>query len=279
MVGVVLALAASLSWGVGDFIGGVKSRSLPVLSVLLVSMPAGMMLMAVLVAIRGQGPPEATFALYAALAGVAGAAGLAALYRGMALGAISVVAPISATAPLIPVAVGLARGERPGALQFVGIALALIGIGLTSIEAGADGLPSRLAAGAGLGMLAALGFGVFFIAVDAASGDDALWPVLVLRATASVLVVAVVLVVRPRLPHGRADLSMLVAVGAFDVAANGFFAAASSRGLVSIVSVLASLYPLVTIALAYVVLHERIAQTQRAGVVAALAGAVLISVG
>lgn len=282
MTAVALALAASLSWGISDFVAGLKSRGLPVIAVLVVSQPAGLVLVAVLVAVRGGEPPDAEHALYAALAGVMGILGLGAFYRGLAAGAMSIVAPVSATAAVVPLGVGLAQGERPSLLQGAGVGLALAGVVLASREAEEEARRgSRLAAGFGFALLAAVGFGLFFVALDAASAGDAdvFWVILLLRAVSSVLVVGAAVALRPRLPRGTANLAALAVVGCLDMTANALFAAASTRGLVSVVSVLASLYPVVVVALARSVLHERIARAQQAGIVLALAGVGLISVG
>jgi drug/metabolite transporter (DMT)-like permease len=279
---VALALAASLSWGISDFVAGLKSRGLSVAAVLVVSQPAGLVLVAVLVAVRGGEPPDAEHALYAALAGVVGILGLGAFYRGLAAGAMSIVAPVSATAAVVPLGVGLGQGERPSLLQGAGVALALVGVILASREAEEEARRgSRLAAGFGFALLAAVGFGLFFVALDAASAGDAdvLWVILLLRAVSSVLVVGAAVALRPRLPRGSANLAALAVVGCLDMAANALFAAASTRGLVSVVSVLASLYPVVVVALARSVLHERIARAQQAGIILALAGVALISAG
>lgn len=282
MTAVALALAASLSWGISDFVAGLKSRGLPVIAVLVVSQPAGLVLVAVLVAARGGEPPDAEHALYAALAGVVGILGLGAFYRGLAAGAMSIVAPVSATAAVVPLGVGLAQGERPSLLQGAGVGLALAGVVLASREAEEKARRgSRLAAGFGFALLAAVGFGLFFVALDAASAGDAdvFWVILLLRAVSSVLVVGTAVALRPRLPRGTANLAALAVVGCLDMTANALFAAASTRGLVSVVSVLASLYPVVVVALARSVLHERIARAQQAGIALALAGVGLISVG
>lgn len=280
MIAAAFALAASLSWGVADFVAGVKSRRIHLLAVMAVSMPAGLAVIATIVVARGEGPPGRVFALYAAAAAVAATIGLGAFYRGMAVGAIAIVAPISATGALIPVLVGVARGERPAALQYAGIALAVTGIALASREAGdRPGEENVVATGVGLALLAAIGFGCFFVAMDAASTDDPLWPTLVLRITSTSLVLTAALVVRPVFPRAGADIAPLLAVGVLDMAASAFYAAASTRGLVSVVAVLASLYPVATVALALGFLRERISLSQTAGIVLALAGVVLISAG
>lgn len=272
----LLALGASLCWGVADFLGGLSSRRLPVLGVLAVTFPVGALGAALAVLAFGPEMPGRSALAFAGLAGLFGLAGLAALYRGLAVGAMSVVAPLSATAPLVPVAAGVARGERPSALQWAGIALALCGVVLLSREAGST---RRVAAGAALGVVAAAGFGLFFVTLDAASDEGALWSALSLRLAGALVVVALALALRPRLPRAPADLAPLVVVGGLDLAANGLFAAASSRGLVSVVSVLASLYPAVVVGLAMLTLGERLTPPRATGAAAALAGAALISAG
>ena len=277
MAAVALALAASVSWGLADFLGGLKSRRLGVLAVLFLSQAVGLLLVAVLVAARGEGPPDGGFLLLAAVAGLSGLVGLAAFYRGMAVGAMSVVAPISATGAAIPVAVGVATGDRPSAIQAVGLVLALVGVVAASREEGAAG--ARLAAGTGLALVAAVGFGGFFVGMDAASDGGVLWALLAARAFDVLLLAAVALASWQRLKPSAADARDIAAVGLFDVGANGLFAAASTKGLVSLVGVLASLYPVVTILLARAVLGERISPSQGAGVVLALVGVAAIAGG
>ena len=277
MTAIALALGASVCWGVGDFLGGFSSRRSSALTVLAVAEVAGLAAIALFVAVRGIEPPGgATFA-FAAAAGVAGAVGLGALYRGMAVGAMGVVAPISATAAVIPVAFGLARGERPSGLQLAGISAALVGVALASREPGEN---ARLAAGVGLALVAAAGFGSYIVLIDEAAEASTEWAVLVSRGAASVAAVSVsVALALGRLrPRARA-LPALAVIGLFDVGANGLLALALTRGLISLVAVLSALYPVVTIALARAVLGERIGRIQAAGAATALAGVALISIG
>jgi uncharacterized membrane protein len=211
------------------------------------------------------------------LAGVSGLIGLAAFYRGMAVGAMSVVAPISATGAAIPVIVGVITGDRPSAWQAVGLALALVGVVMASREEGASG--ARIASGTGLAIAAAAGFGGFFVGMDAASDGDVLWALLAARAIDVVLLVVVALALRPGAALGLRDSRDIVAVGLFDVCANALFAIASTKGLVSLVAVVASLYPVVTILLARAVLGERVRPSQGAGVLLALVGVAAIAGG
>jgi uncharacterized membrane protein len=279
MLAVALGLAASISWGVADFLGGLKSRTLELLAVLLLSQGTGLLLIALIVGLHGRPAPDAEHVLYACLSGLAGVIGLAAFYRGLAVGAMAVVAPISGTAAAIPVAFGLLSGERPAAPQAVGIALAIAGVVLASRELPEEAGRSRVAAGTGLALLSAVGFGSFFVAMDAASEADVFWAIFFNRATSLSALLLLALALRPGLRVGRADARALIAIGALDISANSLFAAASTEGLVSLVAVLASLYPIVTIALARLVLGERIRRLQQAGVAAALAGVALISAG
>lgn len=276
MIAVALALGASLSWGLGDFLGGLSARRLPALVVVALSQLAGLAAVASFVLARGDGPPGWRALLPAALAGMAGALGLAALYRAMAIGAMGVAAPISATAAAIPFAAGLAEGDRPSAAQTAGAALAVLGVVLVSRERAAG---ARVASGVGLAAASAVAFGLFFVGIDAASDEGAAWAVLAARAASCSLALAVALSVRAAIRPALPSLRVLALIGTLDMGANVLFAAASTRGLVGIVSVLASLYPVVTVALARLVLDERIERHQLGGGAAALAGVGLIAAG
>ena len=275
MTAIALALAASLTWGVGDFLGGVTSRRLAATMVLAVSQVAGLVAVMVFVLARMEPAPALGELLPAVGAGIGGAVGLGALYRGMAIGPIGVVAPISSAAAVVPLAVGLASGESPSSLQLAGVALVLAGVGLASREPSAGG---RVAAGVGLALVAALGFGIFFVGIDAASDASVPWALVVARSTSSAIAVALALFGGASRPAGR-DLPVLVAIGLFDVGANVLLAVALTKGLAGVVSVLASLYPAVTVLLARFVLGDRLAPAQRVGIVGALGGVALISTG
>ncbi|MFN2471392.1 MAG: EamA family transporter [Gaiellaceae bacterium] len=277
MIALVLAFGASVAWAISDFLGGVKSRTLHLLTVLVVSQSAGLLVVVVVVVALGEAAPDRRSALYAVLAGASGVAGIAAFYRGLAVGAMAVVAPVSALSALAPVAVGLALGERPSALQYVGMAAALGGGVLVSLEPGET--ERRLATGAGIALVAALGFAGFFVGIDAAESGGLAWAVLIVRLTSTALVVALALVLRPPLALGRAHWPALVAVGVLDMSANALFAAAAGRGYVSLVSVLAGLYPVWVIALARILLGERLSRLRQAGAAAALGGVTLIATG
>jgi drug/metabolite transporter (DMT)-like permease len=280
VIAIALGLAASLSWGVADFLGGIQSRRMPVVAVVLGSQLAGLALVAVIVAIRGEGAPGGDFVVYAALSSVAGIVGLTSFYKALSIGAMGVVAPLSSTAAVIPVAVGIATGDRPSALQGIGVAVAIAGVVLASREAGEEARSSRaVSAGAGFALISAVGFGCFFLAIDRASDGDVLWAVCVNRTVSVSLLGLALLITRPKLGIKGADMRTLAIVGVLDIAANGFFALAATKGLVSVVAVLSSLYPVMTVILARVVLKERLHAVQRIGAFTALAGVALISAG
>lgn len=276
---IVLSLFSSASFGVADFFGGLASRRYALLTVMVVSQGAGLVVIAVVVALRGEGPPDAGFLPAALFASVVGTVGLAALYQGLAVGLMSVVAPLAATAAAIPVIVGALTGESATGLQYAGIAVALGGILLVSrARQGADA-GARLATGAGLGVLAAVFIGLFFVAIDHASEEDPYWATLVLRCGSLTLIGVATVVRRPSLRLAGRSALLLPLVGLLDLVGNVLLAVATTKGVVGVVAVLTSLYPVVTVALARVVLRERMTTIQAAGVCAAFAGVTLIALG
>jgi drug/metabolite transporter (DMT)-like permease len=280
MLALALALGASVAWGGSDFVAGLASRRMPLLAVLVGSQVAGLVLLLGLLAVTGEAPPPGGAVLAAAAAGVAELLGFAALYKGLAMGPMSVVAPISSAAALVPVTASVLTGARPSTAAAVGMGLVLMGAALACSEPESGGArhPGAILPGAALAVLAALCFGAFFVGMDSAAHEaGAVWAVALNRATSvSVLVFAVALM-RPRVGVGRIDLAAVASVGLLDAAANAMFAFALTEGLLSTVSVLGSLYPVTTVVLAVMVLDERIAPRQAAGVAMALAGIGLVS--
>jgi drug/metabolite transporter (DMT)-like permease len=274
VIAIALALAASLAWGASDFLAGTQSRLAPVLTVLLLSQVFGLAaLLPVAVALGGP-LPEFDTAAWALAAGVAEVAGFAALYRGLATGSMSVIAPLSATAGLVPLLVGLASGDDLGAVQWAGVSLALAGVAMAATERDAG---PRLAQGCGLALLAALGFGMYFVGMDQAADGGALWAAVLNRwASLTVLVAAACALRRTPVVPARATVPILL-IGVLDIAANALFAAALTHGLAGVVSVLGSLYPITTVLLAQALLHERLARLQGVGVGSALTGVALLS--
>jgi drug/metabolite transporter (DMT)-like permease len=280
MLAIVLALGASLSWGVSDFLGGVKSRAFPLFAVLLISQGAALIVLAVVVVALGEPPPGGEFLLYAALAGIAETVGVAALYRGLAVGVMSIVAPVAATAPVVPLVVGLALGEEPGALQAAGIALAVIGIVITASRSDADDERGRaIGASVIFGALCALGFGSFYVAMDAASEGEIQWALLFARATSVAVFLVVVIATRPSpVPRG-AEVSVIAFIGLLIIAADAMYATASTKGVLGVVAALSTLYPIVTIALARAYLDEQVERRQQLGIGLSLTGVVAVSAG
>jgi drug/metabolite transporter (DMT)-like permease len=279
MAAVALGLASSLSWGFADFFGGLQSRRYPVLAVMVVTQTAGLVMVLAVVAARGSGPPGGwDWIAWAMGGGLLGIAGLAAFYRGLATGNMGVVAPISSAAAIVPLVVGLASGERPSAVQGAGIALAIVGVVLASREESPAG--ARMAAGAGLAIVAAIGFGGFFVSAARATEEgDAAWAIVAARVASVTVLWAIALAKHMKIPHSPRQLRVLAPIGFLDTAANLLFALATSQGLLSVVAVLGSVYPVVTVLLARFVLHERLHVLQRVGAAGALVGAALISAG
>jgi drug/metabolite transporter (DMT)-like permease len=260
VIAIALALGASVTWGFADFGAGVGARRLPVFVVAATMQLAGLVSVGVVLLVTRDAPPSWRQVAWAVFAGAVSVVGIAAFYRGLAVGAMGIVGPISTTAALVPFAYGLSRGERPSSLQLAGVALAVLGTGV------------------GLALLAALGFGCSLIGLSRAAPGGIAWAVLVMRIVAVPCMTALAFTVGARAPSRRM-LRMLIAVGIADTAATLLYAAASTRGLLSIVAVLASLYPVVIVVLARVLLAERVARPQLAGVAVALAGVALISAG
>src|SRR3954447_9520068 len=272
MLGILLGLAASVSWGVGDFISASRTRFISVLAVLVCSQAVGFIWIGGVALVAQEPVPAARYILFSVLGAIAGTIGLACFLRGMAVGKISLVAPIAAMAAVVPVVVGIATGDRPSTLQGAGMVIALAGAVLASRERDPDGGGgSKLAAGVLLAAASAFAWGWFFLAIDVASDGGAVWASLVNRATSMTILLVAAIFLRPKLRDARPHLGLLAIAGTLDVSANLMFAAASTKGLVSLVSVTGSLYPVVTVMLARVILHERVERVQELGIAAAIA--------
>ena len=264
-------------WGSGDFLGGFANRATSLLSVLLISQGVGLAGMLVVATLIGGTPTGADLG-YGALAGLAGLAGVAMLYRGLASGTMSLVAPITGVvAVVVPIVVGVGGGERPAVLQYAGIVVAVIAVALLS---GGGTRSARLGRGTLLLALGAgLGFGLFYVGIARTSMSADLWPLVAARG-ASVAVLLTASAATRRLPSfGAANPLVIVGAGVFDVSANALYLLAVHGGLLSIVAVLVSLYPVSTVLCSMVVLAERLRAPQVAGVGAALVAVALITAG
>jgi drug/metabolite transporter (DMT)-like permease len=278
VLALAISLASAASWGVSDFLGGLQSRRLSVLAVLAVSQPAGLLLIGVLILLFGADPVSADKLAIAFLAGAASLGGLGAFYAAMAMGTVSVVAPIASLGVVVPVVFGVAQGEDPGTIQLAGLIVAIAGVVILSYEEHPEhgGVARRSIV---LAILAGLGFGVFFTGIDVASPDRPGWAILAVRVGGVSTIAVAILISRPPMDGVPRAIPVLAAIGMFDIIANALFAVASTKGILPVVAVGGSMYPAFTIALAHLVLGERLATIQWGGVALALVGVGLIAGG
>lgn len=278
----LLALASALLYGSGDFLGGLSTRRAPALLVVALGQAAGLaVLLGILAAMPAAAASSVDFS-WGAAAGVFGGAGVGLLYRALAVGRMSVVAPTTAVcAVVVPVAAGLLMGGRPGAQTLAGIGLALLSIILVSQQPGestAGPSPSHrnLPQGLGTALASGLLIGLFFLALARTGPDAGLWPLLSARAT-SVAVFGAAMAATGGTWRTHPGTALLIVVGGvLDMLANALYLLATHGGPLASVVTLASLYPASTVLLARVVLNERIGRVQAAGIAAALIAVALI---
>ncbi|MGY1773315.1 EamA family transporter [Blastococcus sp. SYSU D00813] len=275
---VVLALASAVVYGTADFLGGLASRRASVLAVVALSQATGLAALLLLLPWLG-GPVTGADLLWGAGAGLAGATGLLVFFRTLAGGVMSVVAPTTAvTAAAVPVLVGVVSGDRVGVPATIGILLALVAVALVSAEEGGGALRAARPAALVPALLAGLAFGCFFVLLDQTREESRLTPLVAARVASIGLVVLVAAAGRRSLRPPRAALPLVLLSGVLDMAANALFLLATQApGQLAITGVLASLYPVSTVVLAQVLLRERLAGAQVAGLVAAAVAVVLIT--
>jgi drug/metabolite transporter (DMT)-like permease len=265
------------------------TRRLGVLIVMAIAQGAGLLMTGALILALGESPPETRYLLFGVAGGLTGAIGLACLYQGLAIGPMSIVAPTASLSVMVPVLIGIATGDRPATLQWAGMACAIVGIVLAARESdptdieGHEEAPSRRgwrSPGFLYAIAAALFLGLLVASLDAAGKGSAAWAAFSVRLTSVPLFVAAALIWRrhERLPTAR-ETGVLIGVGAFDNLANVTFALASQTGMLALVAVLGSLYPVSTVLLARGFLHERMSRAQLAGVITAFVGVGLIALG
>ncbi len=296
MTALLLALASALAWGISDFLGGYLSRRLRTITVIALSQMCGLAAIVTACAVTGKGFPSETASMFASAAGLTGAAGLGAFYQALSIGTISLVAPIAATGVMVPVLAGLVAGEVVGTLGFAGMFCAMAGVILASISKPDphQQLPVTVQAHRAsiiLAILAAIGFGAFFTLFHTAATEGLQEAALVQRITSVALLGSAWLFMTWRdrqlleahpAPGQLSPRSAWVMVGifitgAFDMLANILFGEASVTGLLSLTSMVSSLYPVITVLLARFVLLERLGGLQQTGMGLALVGTVLIS--
>lgn len=277
MIAVSLSLAACLGWGLADFLGGVKSRQLPTLTILIISNCFGVVMIGAIVALRGVPLPINPELLWAVLGGLAGVAAMFMLYRALAIGSIPVLAPLSATGVIIPVVLGVVTGDSLAMLQTLGIFAAILGTIFAAREKGSPDAGRQKTSGVELALGSALAVGFFIIFMDRASEIDPYWAAFIMRCSYGAFLVPLVLLKRPPLRIERSHIPALICMGTVDALAGFAFALATTVGLLSLVSVIGSLYPVVTVLLSAVILREFPQRVQLIGVTMALVGVVLIS--
>lgn len=283
MLAVSLALLTAVAYGLANYLAPLLTRVHPLAGVLLTAQVVGLAGAAALLAVRGGDLPDGRHLLFGALAGVCNGISLAALYEAAAAGPISIVSPIGATGAVVPVAVALAGGERPALLQLLGIPLAIAGVALAAArDAGHASSSGRTAAAPrtlALAALSAVFYGGFLTLFGAASESDPPWAVFSSRVSLLLCTATFVLVRRVPVRIPAADLPAVAVPGVLLLTGTVAYGVAVTQGLLSVVAVLATLAPVVTVGLAVLVLGERLAPRQRIGVGAALVGVVLLAAG
>jgi drug/metabolite transporter (DMT)-like permease len=277
-VTVVLGLAAAVLYGIGDFAGGIASRRHTAVTVLLLSYPVGALLMGLMLPLFG-GHLDGRSAVYGLVGGAAGLLGVVVMYSLMTVAPINVISPVTAVlAAIVPVVVGVVIGERPHVTAWSGIALGLAAVVLVSRTTEAHPHGRVGARTLALAMVSGLGFGLYFVLLARAGDDSGLWPLVISRFASALLIVPLAkargafAMVRGRM------LAVILLAGACDALANLCFLIASRHGLLSLASVLTSLYPAITVLLAVSLLREHTSLTQRIGLGLALGSIVLITV-
>ena len=269
------ALAASLSWGAGDFSGGFATRRAQVLSVVVGAYAVGLIMLIALALVRSEPFPTTLDLMWGSVAGLAGAVGLVAFYQALAVGRMGIIAPIAAMlSAALPVLFGAFFEGLPRPLQLIGFVLALIAVGLISGLGVVKGRPKGL----GLALLAGLGFGSFFILISRVSNGAVFWPLAAARLSSLLFLLAVVLIRRQKVLPEKSVWPVVFLAGALDVAGNVFFVLATHAGRLDVAAILSSLYPAVTVLLATIILKERVTRLQAIGIFVALVAIPLISI-
>jgi len=274
-----LALTACLCYGVSNFLGPLLSRENPQFVVLISGQVIAFVVSAAVVVVHEPTVPGGTELAAGLTAGVGNAVGVFAFYRAAAVGPLSVAAPIGATAAIMPVAIGVATGDSLALRQVAGIVLAMGGVMLAARRESSP-VPRgdvRLCALWAVG--SAVGFGVFLSAMAPAAEGGTFWAVMVSRASLLVVLLATGLATGAVLSAKASHLPKLAVPGVLLFAGTVTYTAATAEGQLSVVSVLGSLFPVVTVGLAFVILGERLSRVQSVGVVSALAGVVLLAAG
>jgi len=275
-VALLLALSSAVIYGTADFLGGLAARRSAALSATALAQAVGLAVGILALPLFAAGPPSTPSVLWAIGAGVTGGAGVALLYYGLAVGRVSVVAPVTAVcAIVIPVLVAIGLGERPPPLAVAGIALAIASVGLISRQDDPGGKPQKDHS-LKIGLASGAAIGAFLVCLARAGSASGLWPLIIARATSTLALVSAARLARVRLAVPRSAAAVVIACGALDMLANALYLIAVREGPLGLVATLASLYPASTVLLARVVLGERLRTVQSVGLGCALVAIVLI---
>ncbi len=252
---VLFGLSASLSWGAGDFSGGLATRRANVMSVVIAAYTLGFALLIAVALLWSEPFPSALDLIWGSVAGLAGAAGLVAFYQALSVGRMGITAPVAGVLSVtLPVIFSALFIGLPNLFQLTGFVLALIAVWFISRPERAKGRPEGL----GLALLAGLGFGSFFILIDQVSPHAIFWPLAAARLSSILFILAIVLLRRQEVLPKKASFPFILLAGILDAVGNVFFVLATHSGRLDVAAVLSSLYPAVTVLLASIFLKERV---------------------
>ncbi|MBW1636888.1 MAG: DMT family transporter [Deltaproteobacteria bacterium] len=277
MLPITLSIFACFGWGIADFIGGLKSRSLPTLSILMISSLMGTFLLGIIILSLNSPLPDDPLLLWAIPAGIIGVIAMFLLYRSLAVGTMSILAPISATGVILPVIWGIISGDTLSGLCSLGIAIAILGSLMAVMENDPKRKKRKLTRGVGLAVGSAFFVGLYFITMDTACTHHPIWASMIMRSSTLIILIPLLFFAKITIRIGKVQFPPLLLMGVMDTMAAFCFAVATSKGMLSQVAVISSLYPAVTIILSAVITGERIQKIQFSGVILAIAGITLIS--
>ena len=269
-----LSLLSAASWGAGDFSGGIAAKKANVFRIVALAHAFGLVAMLLMAWLTREAVPPRVDLIWGAIAGLAGAFGIAALYKGLAIGRMGIIAPVAAViTAALPVLVGIRTQGLPAAIQLLGFALALLSIWLVARPDGEIDTHRGL----GLAIIAGICFGLFLVAGKQAGPHAVFWPMVAARAASVVVMTAISLLAVSDARSLRPALLPILLAGLLDSAGNALFIAATRHGRLDVAAVISSLYPASTVILARLMLKERISRTQAAGIAGALVAIALIS--
>jgi drug/metabolite transporter (DMT)-like permease len=273
LAAVFFGLAASASWGAGDFSGGLATKRASVISVIAFAHAVGFVILLLLALIAREAFPPLIDLIWGGAAGLAGAFGLMAFYQALASGRMGVAAPITAVvAALLPVLVGIVNDGLPDQIHLLGFALAILSVFLVSYSVDTTWTSNGL----GLAVIGGIGFGLFLVLINQVKADVVFWPLVAARAASTTVMLLLVFKRRLPLPTERKLWLPMLVAGTLDALGNAFFVLAAQAGRLDVAAILSSLYPAMTILLARLILKENLGRVQIVGIVLALIAISLI---